>query len=257
MKQDQPTPGARLDQIPTEWSLLRLAHVDALSQAGPAREALVLRYNRAIRNYVRSLIHNDHDADEVAQEVLFRLVRGQFAGATPERGSFRRLLIVSTHNLVRSFWSRQRRQAGSPVELDTLADEPGTSRSEQEALSTWRQALLDLAWKALEQFEKTTPGSISYTLLRLRGEHPNDDIPQLAERLSRAIGRTLRPEAVRQQLRRARLRFAEGLLEEVARGLSNPTPELVEEELIECGLMPYVQDLLPPDWRTTGCMIPE
>src|SRR5579884_977109 len=128
---DQGRP-ARLDEIPTEWSLLRLAHEDAVSMAGPAREALVLRYNRAIRNYVRALVKNEQDADEVAQEVLLRLLRGQFASASPQRGSFRRMLIVATHNLVRTFWAKQKRRAGVEYDLDTVEDAPGESAVEKE-----------------------------------------------------------------------------------------------------------------------------
>jgi hypothetical protein len=129
----------RLDQIPTQWNLLRIAHRNSVTGAGAARNALVLRYAAAIRNYVGALVKNDHDADEVAQVVVIRLLRCKFASASPERGSFRRMLMVATHNI-----------------------------------------------------------------------------------------------------------------EEIALGFDDPTPEQVEDELIETGLMPYVQDLLPADWRTRG-----
>src|SRR5262249_10817050 len=126
----------RLDDVPTRWSLLRLAHRDTLS-AGPARNALVLRYARAIRNFVGSLVRDPNDADEVAQEVVQRLLRGQFAAASPERGSFRRLLAVAAHNLVRTHWSRKRRQ-GTSADLESLADEPEGSALEEEGLRAWR-----------------------------------------------------------------------------------------------------------------------
>ena len=67
-----------------------------------------------------------------------------------------------------------------------------------------------------------------------------------------AAGKRFRADAVRQQLRRARLRFAELLVQEVARGIDDPTPARLEEELIDVGLMEYVRDFLPADWRTTG-----
>ena len=56
------------------------------------------------------------------------------------------------------------------------------------------------------------------------------------------------PEAARQQLRRARVKFAELLIEEIADGLEDASPDDVEEELAALGLMDYVRDL-PPDWR--------
>src|SRR5437764_9605065 len=91
----------RLDEIPTQWSLLRLAHRATMSTAAEARNVLVLRYSKAIRNYVGALIRTEADADEVAQEVVVRLLRGQFRSADPTKGSFRRMLTVATHNLVR------------------------------------------------------------------------------------------------------------------------------------------------------------
>jgi RNA polymerase sigma factor (sigma-70 family) len=243
---------ARLDEIPTRWSLLRLAHRDTVSSTAEARNALVLRYAKAIRNYVGALIRSEQDADEVAQEVVVRLLRGQFASADPQKGSFRRMLTVAAHNLVRSYWAKQRRQPAGDVDLSNIADEPEPSTLEVEGLTSWKETLLDLAWKALEDHERSHPGTIACTVLRLRAHHPDDDSETLAGRLSLKLGRPFRADALRQQLRRARVRFAEALLEEIARGLDDPSPERVEEELIETGLMPYVQDLLPADWQTRG-----
>jgi RNA polymerase sigma factor (sigma-70 family) len=242
----------RLDQIPTQWSLLRIAHRNSVTGAGEARNALVLRYAAAIRNFVGALVHNDYDADEVAQEVVVRLLRGQFASASPERGSFRRMLMVATHNLVRTYWSRQKRQASSDLDLGAIAGQREDLALEKECLASWKQAVLDMAWKSLEEYQRQTPGNVSFTVLRLRADFPDDDSDQLAARLSAAAGKSCRADAMRQQLRRARVRFAQILLEEIARGLDDPSPERVEEELIETGLMPYVQDLLPADWRARG-----
>jgi hypothetical protein len=250
-ERDRGEAGARLDEIATRWSLLRLAHAD-FSAAGTARDALVLRYNKAIRNFIGALVKDPNDADDVAQELVVRLARGQFAAASPERGSFRRMLAVAARNLVRTLWARKKRASGAPVDLGVLANEPSESAIDEEGQRAWRKAMLDLAWGALEEYERGHRGSISWTLLRLRADHPDDDMDQLAARLAGKIGRALKPEAVRQQLRRARVRFAQALLEEVARGLSDPTPERVEEELTDAGLLSYVQDLLPPDWRTRG-----
>jgi RNA polymerase sigma-70 factor (ECF subfamily) len=248
---DDPGTG-RLEEIATEWGLLQQAHGGVSESAGAARNALVLRYARAIRNYVGALIKDPQGADEVAQDVLVRLLRGQFAAASPERGRFRHMLAVAAHNLVRNYWQRQRRQAGVDLDVGALAAPETTPQIEAQATASWRQSMLDLAWKALADYEQATPGSVACTVLRLRAQYPGDDSERLAERLSELTGRPFRPAAVRQQLRRARVRFAQALLEEVARGLEDPTPERVEEELIEVGLMEFVQDFLPADWRKRG-----
>jgi len=243
----------RLDQIPTEWSLLRLAH-ESPSHVGDARNVLVRRYAKAIRNYVGALVRDEQDADEVAHEVVVKLLRGSFAKADPTRGRFRDLLIVATHNLVRTYWSRKLSRPAADIDLAAVAARTEASSLEEEETAVWRAAVLDQAWKALERYEKGHPGSVAWTLLRLRADHPDADMEALAARLAEKTGRTLELPAVRQQLRRCRLRFAQALLEEVAAGLDEPTPQRVEEELRELGLLDYVGDFLPADWRTTGAL---
>jgi RNA polymerase sigma factor (sigma-70 family) len=239
----------RLEFISTIWEDVKKAHLGPLTEAGVARKALVLRYNKAIRNYVGALVRNEQDADDLAQQVVVRLLSGQFASADPEKGSFRRMLTVAAHNMVRSYWSRKRRHA--PVSIDVEEVDSGIAEDpDQQGTEIWRQTLLAMAWEALRTYERTHPGSVAFTLLRLRVDYPDDDSDQLAVRLSEKTGRNFRPEATRQQLRRARVRFGQLVLEEVARTLDDPTPERVQEELIEAGLMPYLDDLLPSDWST-------
>ncbi len=237
----------RLEEIGTEWGLLQQAH-QAGEGAPAARNALVIRYAGAIRNYVGALVKDPQEADEVAQELLIRLLRGQFAAADPQRGKFRHMLAVAARNLVRNYWQRKRRRQALELDDETLAAEQEPAPGEVEALAAWRQSLLDLAWKGLEEFERAHPGNIAWTVLRLRAEHPDDDSEALAARLSQRTGRRFQAAAMRQQLRRARKRFAQVLLEEVARGVQEPSPDRIVEELIEVGLMEYVQDFLPEGW---------
>ena len=60
----------------------------------------------------------------------------------------------------------------------------------------------------------------------------------------------VRADALRQKLRRARVRFAELLLMEIANGLTRATASDVEEELVDLQLYRLVERLLPEDWRT-------
>jgi RNA polymerase sigma-70 factor (ECF subfamily) len=136
------------------------------------------------------------------------------------------------------------------VSLDAVevADEPDAG-DEACWLGQWRQGVLDLAWKALQQQEQERPGNLAYTLLRLRTEFPDDSSDDLARRLSQSTGQPIRADAVRQKLRRARVKFVDLLIAEVARGLEDPTPERVEEELVDLGLMEFLRELLPADWK--------
>jgi len=74
----------------------------------------------------------------------------------------------------------------------------------------------------------------------------------LALRLSQKLGKTASADQARQQLRRARVRFAEYLVAEVADGIEVPTPERIEEELSHLGLLDRIRDVLPPDWSIAG-----
>ncbi len=253
-KPDDTTPLGRLDEIPTQWSLLRLAH-DNPSSAGQARNQLVRRYARAISNYVGALVKDPQDADEVAHDVVVKLLRGGFASADPKRGRFRDLLTVATHNTVRTYWSKKLSRPVNDVDLSNVPGRQGSDSLEEEDLKVWRSAVLDLAWKALEEYERTHPGSAAFSVLRLRADLPDADMEELAARLSEKTGKPFQAGALRQQLRRARLRFAQLLLEEIAAGMDDPTPERVEEELRDVGLFPYVSDYLPPDWRASGMLL--
>ena len=234
---------SRLEAISTRWSLLRQAR-DQNTLAGEARNSLVLRYLPAIRRYVGAVLQNDQDADDMAHDVVVRLLAGDFAGADPARGRFRDLLKVAIRNMIRNRWAQQKRRRSVDVDIAHLPD-GRDDEDEQRWLSQWRESVLDLAWRSLEQYENTRPGSVAYTVLRLRSDYPDDSSEQLAERLSQAVGRPVRSDACRQRLHRARSQFADLLIAEVARGLNDPTPERIEEELAALGLI----DLLPSDWR--------
>jgi len=238
---------SRLEAISTRWTLLRQAHAGSVASSGEARGALVLRYLPAVRRYVRAMVEKEQDAEDLTQDVVVRLMSGDFAGADPGRGRFRDLLKVAIRNMVRNFWSRSRRRR--PVDLDVGRLEDASDDSPDDPwLVNWRQGVLDLVWKALEQEQRRRSGSMTYSLLRLRAAHPDETSEQLAERLSEKTGRAVRADAVRQQLRRARLRFADLLIEEISGGLSDPTPERIEDELIALGLLEPIKPLLPPDW---------
>jgi RNA polymerase sigma factor (sigma-70 family) len=222
---------ARIDEIATQWSLLRLAHQSSIRVAGPARNVLVLRYSRAIRGYVGAMVKDVEDADELAQEVVVRLLQGNFARANPERGRFRDMLKVAVRNVVLTYWTQKRRRAKVDVDVTQLPGVGEERQIEEEWTAAWQRSVLDMTWAAMEDYACAHPQSMSWMLLRLRADHPEDDLTQLAARFAQQTGKSLRPAALRQQLRRARLRFAQLLVEEVAKSLDDPNPERVEEEL--------------------------
>ena len=249
---DAAEPRGRLDDIATRWTLLALAHEAPTTLQGEARGALVLKYGEAVKRYVAAMVRDEHDAADLAQDVLVRLLSGDFGGATPERGRFRALLKMAVRNMVRNHWRKEKRR--QPVDLDPDEVSSTTDPVDQAWEEGWRKSLLDLTWRAIEAHEHSTKGNVFYTVLRLRTDSPQADSAALAETLSAATGRSFRAAACRQQLRRARLRFAQLLVEEVARSLDSPRPDAVRDELHELGLMSYVEDFLASDWDVSGVL---
>ncbi len=150
--------------------------------------------------------------------------------------------------MVRNWWDKSNRRQGVAYDVDLTADETGEP-PDGDWDDAWRQNVLELAWARLQDYERTNEGSIAYTLLKLRAAHPDASSNELAEQLSARLGKPVRADALRQQLRRARVRFAELLIDEVAEGLDKPSADRIEEELIALGLFEHVRDLLPPDWK--------
>jgi len=238
-----PAEGFRLDAIPTLWSVVRGAHAaGAPPSAVAARQALVLRYAKAIRRYVGGVVRSGEDADELAQEVVVRLMKGDFGGADPDRGRFRDLLKTAVRNLTRNHWAKESRRRGSDAGLDRLAA-PDDADDAWEA--EWRATVLDHAWAALQAHERSHPKPPTYTLLRLRVESPDATGDELAAALAAKTGHPVRADACRQLLRRARLRFAEALVAELRAGLADPSPARLAEELAALGLREYVKEMQP------------
>jgi RNA polymerase sigma factor (sigma-70 family) len=252
-QRDESVLASRLDAIATRWSLVVQTHPDGnAGDAVAARQALVLRYARSIRRYVGGFLKSAEDADELAQDVVVRLMRGDFAGADPNRGRFRDLLKTAIRNMVHNHWDRANRRKSADVDLDSVAGEADPQEALWEA--EWRQNVLDHAWAALARLESQNPKGAAHTLLRLRTDFPDDTSEQLAARLGEKTGSPVRADACRQMLRRARVQFAEALVTEVGIGLADPTPARVAAELAAVGLWEYVKDFLPDDWAAKGVL---
>ena len=238
-----PSDGSRLDAIPTLWSVVRGAHAaGAPASAVAARQALVLRYAKAIRRYVGGVVRCESDADELAQEVVVKLMTGDFGGADPDRGRFRDLLKAAVRNLTRNHWAKQTRRRGTDAAVGRLAA-PDEAADAWDA--EWRRTVLDHAWATLQSHERANPTPPTFTLLRLRADCPDATGDELAAALAAKTGRPVRADACRQLLRRARLRFADALVPELRAGLADQSPARVTEELAALGLLEYVKEMLP------------
>jgi len=234
-----------LSHISTLWSVVKRAHADdAETEAGRAQERLIDRYGPAIHRYLLGAVRDADQADELFQEFALRLVRGDFRRADESRGRFRQFLKTALYHLVIDAQRRERRQAASlPVGADPPASAPSPEEADKQFAEAWRAELMTRAWEALEQYDKKS-GQLFYLVLRYRRDHPEVRSPEMAARLSPLIGKPISAEWVRKRLHRARERFAELLLDEVAHTLDDPAPDRLEDELVSLGLLNYCQAAL-------------
>lgn len=241
--------GRHISQMETYWPDLMRAHTGAPDEVNLAQQAILQRYQPAIYRYLLACLGNPDAADEVCSRFFLRFLRGDFRNANPEKGRFRDLLKSALYHLMIDFHKeRQRGMANiSPDNQDPVATFDSTYDSDREFLENWRANLLNKAWDALGEEEKRT-GRALFTVLHFRAAHPEMRSHQMAVELSSRLGKEVSADWVRKWLSAARDRFAEILLHEVAVSLRDPSPESVEEELIDLGLFEYCKSALST-WR--------
>jgi RNA polymerase sigma-70 factor (ECF subfamily) len=232
----------RLSRISTLWSMVYQAHQGAAESVTAAQRALMERYSGAARRYLLGALRDADAADDLYQDFCLRFLRGDFRAADPERGRFRDFLKTALFHLIIDY-QRQRR----PLPLGDEEPEPGRAApppdSEAAFLESWREQLMDRTWVALAEVERES-GVPSHTVLRCRTDQPLLSSAELAEQLGARLGKTLSVPALRQALYRAREKFAELLVTEVAQSLQHPDRAAVEEELSDLGLLSYCRSAL-------------
>jgi RNA polymerase sigma factor (sigma-70 family) len=227
---DQKPPRRALGEISTSWRQIN----------DPVR--FVLTYGPAVHAYVRAIIRDEDAADEVLQDLVVGVAERGFAAADPERGRFRDYLRAVARNAALRHLRGKARRPATDGDLDRLAADPGADTT---WVAQWRRCVLDKAWRGLERHQRAAgAGNLSYTVLRIAVEHPDEDSSQQAERAAALSGRPLTPEAFRKQLSRGRRVFAGLIADEVKQTLEEPTPDAVNGELAELGLLEYVRDYL-------------
>lgn len=239
----------RLNQINTLWSVVRRAHQDTGESAYAARRALLEHYGGAIKRYLLGALRDQEAADDLAQDFAYRFLHGDLRGADPQRGRFRDFVKGVLFHMVADHHSKRKRD---PSSLSANPAEPGADCSfaaeREEAYRTaWRDELMARAWLALEAHEKEQ-GQPFHTVLRYKVQNPELRSGDMAERLSVTMGKELTAAGVRKTLERARDKYADLLLDEIAQAVDSPTRERLEEELIELELLDQCKSALER-WR--------
>jgi RNA polymerase sigma-70 factor (ECF subfamily) len=244
---DQPSENQRLSRIATRWSLVCKAHGGPAAQVREAQLELLRRYGGAIDRYLLGALRNAEAAEELSQEFALRFIRGDFHGVDPQRGRFRDYVKAVLFRLVVHYFKR-RQESPRPLPADLAAPSvPGLhdEDTDRSFLDSWRSELLDRAWAALEELQRTK-GQPFFTVLHLYLDQPQTEITsaQMALQLSSKLDRPYSAANVRKILQRARERFAEFLLNDVEHSLDDPTPEELLQELRDLGFLSYCRPVL-------------
>jgi DNA-directed RNA polymerase specialized sigma24 family protein len=243
---DPMDPTRHLSRISTLWSLVSLAHHDGpTDQVRTAQEKLLDRYGRAIKRYLLGALRDADAAEDLFQDFAYRFLHGDLRRADPQRGRFRDYVKGVLFHLVADYHKKRMR---APRQLESDKPDPAVvcepdAEQEQAFLATWRDELLMRTWSALAAADEAN-GQSFHAVLRFRAEHPDLRSHEMAEELSQLLGKPLTAAGVRKTLERARDRFADLLLDEIAQELSDPTVEHLEAELIDLNLLDHCRPAL-------------
>jgi len=235
----------RLSGIQTLWTLVRQAHGSEADIVKNAQQQLLKRYGGAVQRYLRGLVRNADAADDLYQEFAVRLLKGDLHNADPQRGRFRNYVKGVLFHLVADFHKRNKRQPAALGENtpEPFVEEPSHAEFDREFVQNWRDDLLARSWQRLEDSERKQH-KLYYTVLRFRSQQPDLSSDQLAAQLSVKLGKPLTAAGVRQTLHRAREQFSEIVLDEVVHSLDSPSPQQLEDELEQLGLLKYCKPAL-------------
>jgi RNA polymerase sigma factor (sigma-70 family) len=114
---------SRLASISTRWSAVHDSN------------HFVMHYAPAIRRYLRSIIRNEQDAEDVLQDFLLSVVKSPFPNVSPERGRFRDYVKAAVRNAALAHLRRRSRTAHAPLEAAEAA--PAEEHDEAEWTSQW------------------------------------------------------------------------------------------------------------------------
>jgi DNA-directed RNA polymerase specialized sigma24 family protein len=214
-------------------------------------QALVLRYSSAILGYLKILLQDENDAQDVSQQFALRMLRGELEHWQPGEGRFRDYLCRCVRNAA---WDHLRARRGWAPLTEEISDPASEGAKRLVWLDLWRAAVLEVVRKDVQEFEAahSDQGNLFHTLLELLVAQPDATSNDLAERLTQEVRRNVTPAGVRKQISRLRRKFAELIVQEIQRTLPESTAESIREEMTQLGVMGYVQPFLPPDWTKGG-----
>ena len=234
-RRDSVPAGAR-QFVTTRWTIVLSAGRGDTTHAQAALAELCQLYWCPLYAYLRRRGYAPHDAQDLTQEFLARLIeKHKLAGLTRDRGRFRSFLLTALNHFLTDEWKRdqaQKRGAHRIVSLDAASAETryrlvpaDTLTPEKVFEKQWALTLLNTVYDRLQtEYEEAGKGALFAELnFALTGDRSEVPYGELAGRLGMTEG------AVKVAVHRLRQRYREVLRSEVAQTVAGP--EEVEEEL--------------------------
>jgi DNA-directed RNA polymerase specialized sigma24 family protein len=224
---------------------LRLDHISTRMTSLHDTSRFVMRYGPAVQKYLLAILRDEHAADDVWQEMMVgSLLKRGGPGTWPGKGHFRDYLRTAARNAALMHLRKANRHPLGALPEDV------SGPADRGLDDDWRRSLLEKVWRQLDAGERAGGSNFFHTALRIYTDHDDMDSPTQAKLASERLGRAVTAEAFRQQVSRGKRKMAELILTEVAETVADATAADVEAELVELGLMAFVRDYLPTDWRT-------
>ncbi len=238
MQSDELESDQRLSRITTHWTGVIQAHHGTTTSAEGARANLLQCYAGAVYRYLLGAVRDPETAEDLSQEFMVRFLRGDFRRANPERGRFRDYLKTALINLVNDHY---RKLKDRPLAFEAGLPEPAASLNEsgEDFRGIWREEVLERTWEALRDSRANY-----YAVLRLRVDNPEMPAREIAERLTAELGKPTSGDTVRKTLERARVKFADLLVQEVEASMDSPDHAMLKAELKELDLLPYCRSAM-------------
>ena len=223
--------------VPTHWSVVLSAKDRASPQSEAALEKLCGAYWCPLYAYVRRQGRSPHDAQDLTQEFLSRLVHKDYLDAVQqERGRFRTFLLMAFKRFLSDAWDKVRAQKrGGGIRNLSLDVAAAEEKYRVEAVDEvtpetiyerhWALTLLERTMSRLRQ-EYVAAGKsgvfdeLKVFLTEAKGTISHADV-------ARRMG--LNEGTVRVSVHRLRKRFRELFREEIAHTVCNP--EEIEGEV--------------------------
>lgn len=237
------TPGN--SQLPaTQWTLIARLRHGSEQEARRALDELIHQYRYPLYCYLRRRSYDHHDADDILQDFLMKLLRNEsFAQADASKGRLRCMLLVSLDRFIIS-WERLHKHRRKEFGLE-IPPEGGESEAEKryqhEQFKShetpeqifgrkWTLTLLGAALDRVGQsYEKRGKGKLFHVLrpvLMDAGSLRGENGPAMAERAGMSYG------ALRAALMRMLAEYQDALRQEILQTVEDPRSAAEELALL-------------------------